>query len=281
MVSSEDQAASPSRPVPQIRALGADDGAALTDMDQWAFGFDTEGLDPEPFLAMIEWDRTFGAWLTDPERLAGITTAMDLDLPVPGGSVRCGGLALVAVHPAERRRGVMRALMEHHLRGVRERGESVSGLHAAEQGIYGRFGYGLASRHYRLTLPRDAELRDVAGADAVRLRLEQANADAHADLVAECYQAARRDRPGMVSRHRTSHRRKPFLDQPWMRKDAETLRLLLAESDDDGPPGDTRCSGARTNGRTTCRTARSRYASSSPATPPPPARSGASSSTWT
>jgi len=233
---SSDEPVPAEKPAPEIRALGADQHALLTDIDQWAFGFDTEDLDHRPFLAMIEWDRTFGAWLGDPERLAGVTTAMDLDLPVPGGSVPCGGLALVAVHPAERRRGVMSALMEHHLRAVRERGEPVSGLHAAEQAIYGRFGYGLASRHFRLTLPRGAELRDVPGADAVRLRLERADADAHADLVAACYNAARLNRPGMVSRLRESHQRWPFVDQVWMRKDAETLRLLLAESDDGGPP---------------------------------------------
>jgi hypothetical protein len=62
-------------------------------------------------------------------------------------------------------------MITHHLQAVRERDEPVSALYAAEAGIYGRFGYGLATRPLRFVLPRSAGLRDVPGWRDVRLRL--------------------------------------------------------------------------------------------------------------
>jgi predicted acetyltransferase len=124
-------------------------------------------------------------------------------------------------------------MMRHHLAAVAERGEPVSALHASEATIYGRFGYGIASRHLRMSLPRGSALRDVEGADDVRLRFDTADPDRHADLVGDCYEAARRERPGMVSRDSPAHRRRMFEDPPAHRRDgAETLRILIAE---DGP----------------------------------------------
>jgi predicted acetyltransferase len=210
--------------------MSLQDSDALFDLDQWAFGFDVEGVDFQALMGPMEWDRIYGAYLPDPEHLAGINATFSLDLPVPGAHVPCAGLTWVGVHPGDRRRGVLRSMMRHHLEEVRRRGEPVSALHAAEQAIYGRFGYGLASQHLELTVPRGAELREVPGADAVRLRFERADVKRHADLVAACYEAARADRPGMVSRNAAAIRN-AFADQIWMRRDAETLRILIAEGD--------------------------------------------------
>ena len=213
--------------------MGRQDREALIELDQWAFGFDLEGVEFDPILATMEWDRIFGAYLPDPDRLAGINATYTLDLPVPGGVVPCAGLTWVGVHPADRRRGVLTEMMSHHLAEVRRRGEPVSALHAAEPAIYGRYGYGLTGHHLELVLARGAQLHDVDGWDAVPLRLERADAERHADLVSACYQAARLDRPGMVSRNAAAIGH-AFADQIWMRRDAETLRILIAGGGDAG-----------------------------------------------
>jgi predicted acetyltransferase len=214
--------------------MGRQDSDALIDLDQWAFGFDVEGVDFHALMGPMEWDRIFGAYLPDPERLAGINATFSLDLPVPGGHVPCAGLTWVGVHPGDRRRGVLRSMIRHHLDEVRRRGEPVSALHAAEQAIYGRFGYGMAGQHLELTVPRGADLREVPGADAVRLRFEHADVQRHADVVGSCYEAARTERPGMVSRNAAAIRN-AFADQIWMRREAETLRILIAEGEAGGP----------------------------------------------
>lgn len=129
--------------VPRVVPLSADDGDAILDVDQWAFGFDDEDVEPEPLAATFEWDRAFGVRVDDDGRhLAATNLSHSLDLTVPGGELACAGLAWVGVHPQFRRQGLLQAMINHHLRTVHEHGEPVSALYATEAGIYGRFGTG-------------------------------------------------------------------------------------------------------------------------------------------
>jgi len=217
--------------------MSRDQSQQVLDLDQWAFGFDS---DDDPHLPempeMIDTfddDRVFGAWLGGSdqqhggERLAGIYATYSLDVAVPGGQVPVAGLTWVAVHPRDRRRGVLRAMIEHHLDDVRtRRGEPFSMLHAAEAGIYGRFGYGQASRVAVCTLSRGADLRDVSGADDLEVDIERADMDRHADLLGEVYDAARAGRVGWVSRPTRGQRRSILVDPRRRRRGAESLRVL-------------------------------------------------------
>jgi GNAT superfamily N-acetyltransferase len=86
------------------------------------------------------------------------------------GSCRLPGLTWVGVHPDHRRKGVLTAMMRHHLEQVREeQGTHLSVLHASEPAIYGRYGYGLASLELEVSLGRGTrlvspELEDAAAA---------------------------------------------------------------------------------------------------------------------
>ncbi|HST82129.1 MAG TPA: GNAT family N-acetyltransferase [Kineosporiaceae bacterium] len=225
---------------PRIAELGPDDAEAILELDRWAFASpDVADSDSDaPTIACFEWDRTRGAYLPDIDgvaQLAGINSVYSVDLPVPGSSVACGALTWVGVHPVYRRRGVLTAMMADHLRAVHERGEPVSALHAAEATIYGRFGYGAASQSLYSDLPRGSKLRPVPGADEVRIRLETVEVDRHADVVGDCYEAARAGRPGMVSRNSTAQRRRFVFDPPRRREGAESMRIFVAEADDEGP----------------------------------------------
>jgi predicted acetyltransferase len=122
-------------------------------------------------------------------------------------------------------------MIRHHLHGLHESGgEAVSGLHASEAAIYGRFGYGLATSGLRLTLPRRATLRDVAEADDVTTRFLTADVEQHARLVGDLYAKAARRRPGGVLRTEALDQRQ-VRDSPFQRRGREPLRLLLAERD--------------------------------------------------
>src|SRR6187551_2092333 len=94
----------------------------------------------------------------------GVYGVFPMSLAVPGPDagphqVPCAGLSWVGVHPDHRRRGVLSAMMRHHLEHVHEEpGTHVSALHASEPVIYRRYGYGLASLELQVELSRGTTL---------------------------------------------------------------------------------------------------------------------------
>jgi predicted acetyltransferase len=224
----------------EITALGPEDLEAVVKLDVWAFGFDYGEANLNSIVACFEWDRTYGVLMPDANAsgagrsLKAVNSAYSMKLPVPGGEVDCAGLSWVGVHPGHRRQGLARAMVADHLLAVRERGEPVSALNASEASIYGRFGYGRATTRVRATIARGTRLRDIPGADQVPIRLEEVDVERHADLVGDCYEAARRHRPGMVSRNSPAQRRNRLDDPPAWREGAEGLRIFVAEAEDGG-----------------------------------------------
>jgi predicted acetyltransferase len=217
--------------------LGPERRDELVELDHLAFVW-TDEPDPEPMTAGLEWDRTFGVESASFDGLSGIYAVFSLGLVVPAGrggaatsELPMAGLTWVGVHPQQRRRGVLTAMIRHHLHGLHESaGEAVSGLHASEAAIYGRFGYGLATAGLRLDVPRRASLRDVPGAEQVRTRFLTADVEKHTDIVADLYARATRRRPGGVLRTPALDQRQ-VRDSPIQRREREPMRLLLAERD--------------------------------------------------
>jgi predicted acetyltransferase len=216
---------------PVVRALSEADADAVFDLDLWAFGFDPQYSENDEARRYLEWDRVAGAFVPDGtgERLGGVHAVLSLQLPVPGGaSIPAGGLTWVGVHPELRRRGLLTAMIRHHLDAVRDRGEPVSILFAAEPAIYGRFGYGLATQSVKLTVGRGADLRDVPGADDLTVTFETADRERHGALVAEVFAAAGAARPGWASRPDTTLGEAIFNLPPPHLRNSEPQRLLVA-----------------------------------------------------
>ena len=140
------------------------------------------------------------------------------------------GISWVGVLPTHRRRGVLRALMTHQLHEIHERGrEPLAILWASEPPIYGRFGYGLASRAYALDVSRspDALRADVPTDPTLRLRLVPAD---DWKITAEVYAQVAAQRPGMLVRD-DRWWRKAVRDVPSMREGRSALRCVVAEDD--------------------------------------------------
>src|SRR6266540_6846971 len=93
----------------------------------------------------FEFDR--GMTAEDHGELVATGGAYSLDLTLPGlTTIPVGGLTWISVLPTHRRRGILRRMIERHFDDVAGRGEPVSILLASESIIYGRFGYGPATR---------------------------------------------------------------------------------------------------------------------------------------
>jgi predicted N-acetyltransferase YhbS len=123
----------------------------------------------------------------DGQALAGVG-AFPMRQNVRGAIYDMAGIASVASHPAARRRGLIRALLERLLREMRDRGCAVTALYPFRPSFYGRFGYvGLPRRRtaeltpeglghlLRVDLPGTVERLPMAEAfdtyDAMVLRL--------------------------------------------------------------------------------------------------------------
>lgn len=80
----------------------------------------------------------------------GTFRSLDLEVTVPGGgAVGAEGVTNVAVIPDSRRRGLLGRMMRVGLDNAVARGHSMAALIASEYRIYGRFGFGPATRAAR------------------------------------------------------------------------------------------------------------------------------------
>jgi predicted acetyltransferase len=117
------------------------------------------------------WEQERSIVASEDGQLVGHTGTFTLQLSVPGGQLPTAGVTMVGVRPTHRRRGILRNLMRTQLKEIHEAGEPLAALTASEPVIYPRFGYGLASDHQEIVVPKESRtLRPVAGIDDVRIR---------------------------------------------------------------------------------------------------------------
>jgi predicted acetyltransferase len=218
----------PASPEFPVRTLGDDDWTGFFEVDSQAFGGTASDELIEAEREIFEEGRSIGAF--DGPTPVGIATAFSFDVSVPGAVLPAAGISAVGVLPTHRRRGVLRALMTHQLRDIHERGrEPLAILWASEPPIYGRFGYGLASRAYTLDVLRSprALRADVPTDPALRLRLVPAD---DWKITADVYSRAATQRPGMLARDERWWR-KAVRDLPSMRDGRSALRCVVVEDD--------------------------------------------------
>ena len=187
---------------------------------------------------VFEFDRSIAAF--DGADIVGSAAAYSFQLTVPGAVAAAGGVTFVSVLPSHRRRGILSAMMRDQLADIAARGEAVAALFASESGIYGRYGYGCASQHLRLTIrrregvltPAAAGLLTMAGpAGPVRL-VSGPPAELRAEL-SKVYDTARPHRPGMMARD--DRWWQSILSDPEFGRRGMSVQKCLLAGDDSGP----------------------------------------------
>ncbi|WP_062381303.1 GNAT family N-acetyltransferase [Demequina pelophila] len=221
----------------RLVSIDRDRGAEMLEVDSWAFTGDFAPGEAEDWLAAIPFDRARAMEIADPGRgplgeLAAVNSSYTFRMAVPGGEhVPVAGLTFVGVHTGHRRRGLLRAMMADHLADARRRGEVASALYAAESEIYQRFGYGLAAQQLTLRVPRRADLREVAGADALTVRLERLSLERHGRVMRTVQ--ARLARPGTMTLESDYALQARFCDPVSDHRDSERLRIAIVEDGDE------------------------------------------------
>ena len=162
-----------------------------------AFGQSSSEGEADEWRGNFEFDRSLAAF--EGERIVGTGGAYSMELTLPGLTlVPVGGLTAIAVLPTHRRRGILRAMIDRHLRDVEAHGEPLSVLHASEAGIYGRFGYGAATWSSQMEIATAfGAFLDPPGTPG---RVRMVDSGEGAKLLPAFYDRARRAQPGELSR---------------------------------------------------------------------------------
>jgi predicted acetyltransferase len=170
-------------------------------------------------------DRVHAAW--DGGRVVGGAGVFPFELTVPGGRVRAAGVTVVGVLPTHRRRGVLRAMMRAQLDACREHGEPVAYLWASEDGIYGRFGYGMAALTAEIDVARERTGFHAPAEPFGETRLvPPVEAEA---LVAPVWERVAAVTPGVFARSSAWWQARALADPEWRRRGGD-LRCVVLEA---------------------------------------------------
>jgi predicted acetyltransferase len=140
--------------------------------------------------------RTLG--VSEGSSLVGTVSSWDTLMAVPGGAaLPAACVSKVGVRPDHTRRGLLSAMMRAQLQDIAARGEVLASLRATEATIYGRFGYGVATRTHEVRVRRSRGWRPGAPVGG-RVRLLE-----RADIVstlAPLHERLALRRPGGITR---------------------------------------------------------------------------------
>ena len=216
----------------EIRRIQPDELPELARVFGTVFGerWPSESIDD--MRRVFEFDRSICGF--DAGAMVATGGAFTFQLAVPGGAqIGAGGLTVIAVLPTHRRRGILRAIMTRHFEDVLARGEPVSILAASESLLYGRFGYGIATRAAHLTIDRrNAALRPSPAASG---RVRMLDTEEAMRVLPELFERIRRAWPGQVSRGQAWW--EMWLRDPgWMRRDWGPRVVVVHESPGAGGP---------------------------------------------
>lgn len=178
----------------EIRTIAEDEFETWMRAIESAFGGHVRPEDVQNERKVIDPARCLAAF--DRDDIVGCASSVVFEMTVPGGTIPTVGITGVGVVPTHRRRGVNTALMHRQLDDIRDEGFAIAALFASEGGIYGRFGYGLATfeAFVDIDTSRSAFVPGSEGDGRVRL-LER---DAAKDRYLSVFDESRLTRPGAM-----------------------------------------------------------------------------------
>lgn len=176
-----------------LRPVAEEEFSAWARTTEAPFFEDVSDEQIQRWRKVVELERSLGVF--DGTRIVGGSLLLRMAVTVPGGELQMGGLTAVGVLPTHRRRGLLTALMQRHTEDLREWGEPLGGLYAAEYPIYARFGYGSAApeMHWTISRQHTAFLPGVETSGEVEL----VDADVAVRDFPAIHEAVRAQRPGM------------------------------------------------------------------------------------
>jgi predicted acetyltransferase len=179
-----------------LRVLRPDEHRAANDLFRSSIHVAPTGDDWRYAERAYQPGRALGAF---DAKLIGTASSFDAEMTVPGGKrLPLAAVTCVGVRADRTRRGVLTALMRRQLEDFVERGVPLAALYASEPVIYGRFGYGVATRVHKYTVDRlRAVLRPGVPASG---EIEVVDVDGIFERLPTIFAALPHTRPGMMTR---------------------------------------------------------------------------------
>ena len=180
----------------EIRTIAEDEFETWMRAIESAFGGHVRPEDVQNERKVIDPARCLAAF--DGDDIVGCASSVVFEMTVPGGTIPTVGITGVGVVPTHRRRGVNTALMRRQLDDIRDGGFAIAALFASEGGIYGRFGYGLATldAFVDIETSRSAFIPASEGDGRVRLLDREAAKERYLSM----YDRSRLTRPGAMKK---------------------------------------------------------------------------------
>lgn len=180
----------------EIRPIAEDEFETWMRAIESAFGGHVRPEDVQNERKVIDPARCLAAF--DGDDIVGCASSVVFEMTVPGGTIPTVGITGVGVVPTHRRRGVNTALMRRQLDDIRDEGYAIAALFASEGGIYGRFGYGLATldAFVDIETSRSAFIPGSEGDGRVRLLDREAAKERYLSM----YDRSRLTRPGAMKK---------------------------------------------------------------------------------
>ncbi|MBA2313263.1 MAG: GNAT family N-acetyltransferase [Actinobacteria bacterium] len=155
----------------------------------------------------------------------GASGAFRFELTVPGGELPAAGVTLVGVIPSHRRQGVLTALMRKELDDLRAWDEPLAVLWCSESSIYGRYGYGVATRQATIDIEGNrAQFRNDSGRQG---KLVMLSSDEALKSLPPVYERVCAQTPGMYRRSAAWWKNHTLHDPP-QRRDGDSPQWRVA-----------------------------------------------------
>jgi predicted acetyltransferase len=193
------------------------------------FGAEPDQARMERFSQTMPLERMYAA--REDDTVIGGAGSFAFTMTVPGARLPCAGVSVVGVYPTHRRRGALREMMRVQLEDVRARGEPIAALWASEEGIYTRFGYGVASWAGEIAIPRERGAYALPFEHGGRYRI--LDSDEADPLLRRVYDAWATRTPGAFARGDAWWEHRILADPPDRRQGRGPKRLVVFERDGD------------------------------------------------
>ena len=156
----------------EIRDVPEADAGLMVDFAGMVFHVPVEEIDRERDGWPAVRAERIGAF--DGETKVGQLAALPMRLAVPGALLDCSAVTFVGVLPTHRRRGILTSMMDRMVADAIAAGRPVAALWASQGAIYGRYGFGLATRTIGLEVDTSRPLELRTAPDDRPLRLVEA-----------------------------------------------------------------------------------------------------------